>query len=104
MGIDAEHLAEDGLTCLEEILGETASLANPFLARFRQGRAESRVIGVGDARRVGRENGRIINLARDVPLDQAEIFVGRNLDGLESRVQPGEGMVAIRNQLYESSS
>lgn len=44
--VDAEHLAEDGLACLHEVLGESAPLAHPILTRLRRRSAKCCVVGV----------------------------------------------------------
>lgn len=84
--IDAEHLPEDGLARLHEVLREAAPLADPVRAGLGQGGAEGRVVGEGDARRVGGEQVAVIDLAADIALDQAEVFVCWDFDGLKPRV------------------
>ena len=84
--VDAEHLPEDGLARLHKVLREAAPLANPVRAGLGQGGAEGRVIGEGDARRVGGEQVAVVDLAADVTLDQAEVFVCWDFHGLEPRV------------------
>jgi hypothetical protein len=93
---DSEHLAEDGLARLHEVLGEPAPLAHPVLPRFSHRGAEGGVVGVGDTGRVCGENGVIVNLAGDVPLDKRQVLVGRDLNGLIPRVEPGKGVVPIQ--------
>lgn len=94
MGIDAEHLAEDGLASLHEVLREAAALADPIRARLRQRGAEGRVVGVRHPGRIGGEDGGVVDLAVDVSLDEGEVFIGGNLNGLVPRVEPGKGVVA----------
>jgi len=46
-----------------------------------------------DSSRVSRENGGVVNLARDPSLHEGDILVSRNFNWLFARIQPGEGMV-----------
>lgn len=74
VGVDAEHLAEDGLADVDEGLGEARALADPFgLAGGagelgKRGGGDGRVVGVGDAGRVGGEDGGVVDLAGDPAL------------------------------------
>lgn len=84
--VDAEHLPEDGLARLHEVLREAAALADPIGPGLGERRAEGRVVGEGDARRVRGEQVAVVDLAADVALDQTEVFVCWDLHGLEPRV------------------
>lgn len=104
MRVDAEHLPEDGLTRLHEVLREAASLADPVRARLGQGGAEGRVVSEGDARRIGGEQVAVVNLAADVALNEAEVFVCWDFHGLKPRVQPGEGVGAALDGQFTKES
>ena len=84
--VDAEHLPEDGLARLHEVLREAAPLADPVWSGLGQGGAEGWVVGKGDARRVGGEQVAVVYLAADVALDEAEVFVCWDFHRLEPRV------------------
>lgn len=95
MRVDAEHLPEDGLTDIEEVLGEAAALADPvvFGCLGRVGGADRRVVCEGHTRRVGREDLLVVDLARDITLDEGEVLVRRDFTRLEAGVEPREGVV-----------
>lgn len=64
MRVNTEHLEEDGLANAEELLWETAPLANPFIRSSEQSvGGDLGVVGETDPRCVGRENGLVVNLA-----------------------------------------
>lgn len=94
--VDAEHLSEDDLTNLEELVGEARSLAEPL--GFRSGAGELRegvgveggILRVGDATCFRGENVDVVNLARDPTLHECHVLVSRELDRLAVAVEPGE--------------
>lgn len=102
MGVDAEHLAEDGLADVDEVLGEARALADPVGLATGAGelgqrrRRDGGVVRKGDARRIRGEDGEVVNLAGDPALHQCHVLVGRQLDRLAAAVEPGEGVVAVR--------
>ncbi len=93
--IHPEHLAEDGLASLAEVLGKAASFPNPIAAGLGKRRAEGRVVGEGDAGWIRREERAIVDLRRDVPLDEREILVRGDLYRLQLGVQPGEAVIPV---------
>jgi hypothetical protein len=99
MRIDTEHLSKDGLAHVDKVVRESASLAHPFTlagaSQLRQGRCRrGRVIGVGDAVGVGREDICVINLSRYPTLHQCDVLGRRELDRFPLAVQPGERVVS----------
>lgn len=92
VGVDAEHLQEDGLADGHEVLGEAAAPAHIVAvgrvgdARQRLARAEGRVQRVRHAGRVRGEHLCVVDLARYPPLHEGHILEGRQLDGLISAV------------------
>ena len=101
MSIDTEHLAEDDLADLEELVGEPGSFAQPFGLGVcaselgERSRGDSRVLGVGDAARVCGEDVDIVNLAGDPTLHESHVLMGWKLDRLAVLVEPGEGVVSM---------
>ena len=69
VGVDSEHLAEDGLAELHKVLGEPAPLSHPVLTGLGHGSAKGRVVGVAHASCLGGKDGRVVDLARDVALN-----------------------------------
>lgn len=82
MCIDTEHLAEDGLADLDEILGEAGSFSHPVrLPRASQlGKrccGNARIVSIRDSRGLGREYLCVVNLARDPSLHKRNVLLGR---------------------------
>ena len=85
MRVHAEHLTEYSLARLKEVLREATPLAEPVRPRLlRLGRdTEGRVVGIRDTCGIGGEDLVVVNLARDVPLNQTQILVRWNLHRLQ---------------------
>ena len=97
VGVDAEHLEEDGAADVAKVFGKAAALADPVLAAglvavggFLGGR------GVGDALVVGGEDHVVVDLSGDPTLHEGDVLVGRQLNRLMAAVEPGVGMVALQ--------
>lgn len=100
VSVDAEHLAEDGLAHLDEVLREAGPLADPIgLARVRKLRerrcSDGRIVRIGDARRISRENVGVVGLARDPSLHKSHVFIGGEFDGLPAAVQPSKRVISV---------
>lgn len=89
VGVDAEHLQEDGLAYAREVLGETAPLADPIVRPAEEDRVgDAGVVGERHAGGVGREDLGVVDFARDPALHQRHVLDRGQLDGLETRVEP----------------
>lgn len=100
VSVDAEHLAEDGLANLDEVLGEPTALADPIhltgIRELRQRRCgDRRVVGVRDAIRVSREDVRVVNLPGDPSLHQRNVLICWQLNRFPFIVEPCERVVSI---------
>ena len=100
VGVAAEHLAHDVLAVGVEVLRESAGLADPVIAgELGEGRVEgggargdggggagggqaAGGVGVVGGRGVGDEDSRVSDLADDPFLNQGNVLVGRDFDGL----------------------
>lgn len=100
VSIDAEHLAEDGLAYVDEVLGKAGAFADPIgltrVGELGEGRrGDAGVVRVGDARGVGGEDIGVVDLARDPSLHKSHVFSGGKFNGLSAAVEPGEGVVTV---------
>lgn len=92
--VNAEHLQEDSLADLEEVLGKTAPPADPVtvvgVGDAREGLlgCDGRVDGKGDAGRIGGEDVGVVDLPGYPPLHEGYVLVCRQFDGLITAVQP----------------
>lgn len=80
VGVDSEHLTENGLTDLDKVLGEARPLANPVrlsrVCQLGEGRcSDARVVCIRDTRWVSGEDLCVVNFSRDPPLP-ANIVLG----------------------------
>ena len=89
MGVAAEHLLVHVLDLVLEALRKAGCLAEPVVwiglhfvqARERRGRREV----------VSREEGLVLDFARDPGLDVLDVGCGWEVDGVAARVDPGVG-------------
>lgn len=98
VSIDSEHLSEDGLADLEEVLRESTSLSDPVTVAGaaqlgKRGSGYLRVVRERDTIVVCREDGGIVNLARDPTLHESDVLVGGQLNRLPLKVEPGKGVI-----------
>jgi hypothetical protein len=98
VGIDTEHLPEDGLANIEKIFWKTTSFSDPVTiagtAELRERRCSYlRVVRERNAVGVRGEDVGVINLARDPALHQRDIFVRRKLHRFLPEVKPSEGVI-----------
>lgn len=117
--INSEHLAEDSLADLDELLWETTALSNPITGacKLREGGVQrgrtsrdrsveatrgvgsacdlriADVVGEGNTSRISGEYVGVVGLAGDPSLHEGDVFMGRDLNRLSAGVQPGEGMI-----------
>lgn len=80
--INTEHLTEDSLADLDEILGKARSLSHPVRLPRTGQLGERRcsntgVVGIGDSRGLSGENLCVVNLARDPSLHKRNVLLGR---------------------------
>lgn len=99
VGVDSEHLAEDGLADLDEFLGKAAPLPDPVpvarAAQLRERRCgDGGIMGEGDPVRVRWKDAEVINLTRDPALHEGDVLVCGQFHGLVSVIQPSERMIA----------
>lgn len=85
--VDSEHLAEDSLADLDEVLRKAAPFPGPVpVARAAQLRewccGDCGIVSEGDAIRVRWEDADIINLTRDPALHKGDVLACWQLDRL----------------------
>lgn len=98
VGVDAEHLQENGAADADELAREAAAAPDPVLAVGPVGLGRQ-----GSTRHGGRVRGEdsiVVQLARDPPLHQRHVLVRRQLNGLMAVVQPGVRVVAAAGCQY----
>lgn len=98
VSVDAEDLAEDELAGTGHLLGETASASKPVVGAAELLDGGAGVVWMGSKRHciwVGREQGRVVNLARHPPLHETHVLEGGQLHRLVVFVEPGIGVVPI---------
>jgi hypothetical protein len=101
--VNPEHLPKDGLADFHEILREPAPFTNPVRPSLGNRGGEGGIFGVRDTTSIGGEDGRVVYLAGDIPLDQSQILVSCNLDRLQPRVQPSERVVTWQRSAIKYS-
>lgn len=98
VSVDAEDLAEDELTGTGQLLGKATSASKPVLGAAKLLEGIAGVLWMSGKRHrvwVGREQRRVVNLARHPPLHETHVLVGRELHRLVVFVEPGIGVVPI---------
>lgn len=99
VGVDSEHLTEDGLADFHKVLGKARPLADPVrlagAGQLREGRGrDAGVVCVRHARRICWENLGVVNLAGYPSLHKLDVLKSRKLDGFSPTVQPSEGVIS----------
>lgn len=98
VGVDAENLAEDELAGAAQLLGEAASASKPVFGGAELLESGAGVVGMDSKRHcvwVGREQRRVVNLARHPPLHETHVLPGWELHRVVILVKPGIGVVPI---------
>lgn len=98
VSVNAEDLAKDELAGTGQLFGEAASASKPVLGAAELLEGSAGVLRVHGKRHrvwVGREQHRVVNLARHPSLHETHVLVGRQLHRLVVFVEPGIGVVPI---------
>ena len=96
MGVDPEHLQEDGLADGEELFGKSAPLPNPLVRAVEEScGGNMKVVCKRNLGCLSRKHLGVVDLARDPSLHERDVLEGRKLNGLKFAIQPRIGVVPV---------